>query len=206
MLFDRGFAPDIDRRFQSCAELTSRVLHVLGAPKDQAEDPKVLSAFYGQELQEGDRKTQLQTHKGACAKVIANLSKLWSSAYLNKIPPFKILSTGVRSMSANTFPQEVEDVGAGMAFTVTLPLHGSREIRLAFGAEGNQTVMLGQLAVGHHRTPQSVERAAQIEWLKVLWFSPDGLPSDEALNDAFRRYINAAMKELRDVALEQAEE
>ena len=61
MLFDRGFAPDIERRFQSCSELTTRVRDVVGVPRDKSEDPIVLAAFFGRELQEQDRKTQLQT-------------------------------------------------------------------------------------------------------------------------------------------------
>jgi serine/threonine protein kinase len=63
MVFDRGFASDIERRFQTCSELTARLRDVLAAPRNQPQDPTVLAAFFGQQLQERDRKTQLELHK-----------------------------------------------------------------------------------------------------------------------------------------------
>jgi eukaryotic-like serine/threonine-protein kinase len=56
MLFDRGFAPDIERRFQTCSELTTRIQNVLGISKERPEDPSVMAAFYGQQLLERDQE------------------------------------------------------------------------------------------------------------------------------------------------------
>jgi serine/threonine protein kinase len=50
MLFDRGFAPDIERRFQTCSELTTRLRDVLAAPRNKPQDPAVLAAFCAQQL------------------------------------------------------------------------------------------------------------------------------------------------------------
>jgi hypothetical protein len=202
----RGFAPDIERRFQSCLELTTRVRDVLAVPKDKPEDPIVLAAFFGRELQEQDRRTQLQTHKEACMTLGRSLQSAFIQSYQHKINNFEVARAGARHLRAEPFPEGFEYVGVGDSYIVAHTLHGARQIRIAFGVEGNQIVMLGQLTVAQRGVPPVVGPSVKREWKKMLWFSPDEPPPVQALLEPLVRYLNEAMKELRDAALQQTEQ
>ncbi len=203
MLLDRGFAPDIERRFQTCAELSNRLREVLDSPRDKPQNPADLAAFLGQQLMERDRKTQLQQQKAVCINLINRLQKAFLMKHYQKLGAFGIVATGTPEINSKSIPLGFEHVGAGIVYSVSHILHGSREIRILFGAEGNQTVMLGQLAMPGPEVPQTAQFSPNCAWKKVLWFSPEALPSDDVFVEALERYLNDAMTELFNAAIRQ---
>lgn len=152
---------------------------------------------------ERDRKTQLQQQKAVCINLINRLQKAFLMKHYQKLGAFGIVATGTPEINSKSIPLGFEHVGAGIVYSVSHILHGSREIRILFGAEGNQTVMLGQLAMPGPEVPQTAQFSPNRAWKKVLWFSPEALPSDDVFVEALERYLNDAMTELFNAAIRQ---
>jgi hypothetical protein len=60
MFFDRGFAPNIDDRFQSIPEITARLEEVLNpTARSTLEDPSEIAIRVGKHLLKNNRKVQM---------------------------------------------------------------------------------------------------------------------------------------------------
>lgn len=198
LLLDRGFTLDIEHRFQTCQELTSRLTDVLNTPRNKAADPKELALLLGHHLQERDRTTQLEQHRHAAEKVLNTLHEKFVVVNSRHIAPFDIVSSGVTPIEARQLPQGLDMVRAGRTYSVSLKLQRStREIRVGFGAAGNQTVMLVQIAYTETKT---VEPKAG--WEKAVWFKPEELPSAETLVEILNRYLVDVMQMLYDTVVQ----
>jgi serine/threonine protein kinase len=194
VLLDRGFTLDIERRFQICGELTSRLSDILNAPKNKAQSPQAVAALLGQQLQERDRTTQLDTHRQASEQVLKVIHDKGVSAIAQKIAPFDVVNSGNAPITADQLPDGLDLVKTGRIVTVSLKhQQQSRVIRIGFGAAGNQTVMLLQTSSGGPKALYS-----KTDWDKAIWFSPQTMPSEEELVEIFNRYLTAAMQSLYD--------
>jgi serine/threonine protein kinase len=201
MLLDRGFAPDIECRFQSCSELIDRLRHVLGSARGELEDPTVLAASLGKQLRERDRKTQLEAQKIACRNLIGGPLTQVLLKYHQKIPPFSIVAHHTGQVRAESLPNGFEPLEIGVVYAVRHNLHGTKAIHTVYGAEGNEIVMLAQLTEGGRPSLQTGKVLANDKWEKVLWFTADEVPPVEVLDNILKSYISLAMHELADSAL-----
>jgi hypothetical protein len=199
VLFDRGFTLDIERRYQTCEELASRLHDVLNAPRNKAANPQALASLSGQQLQERDRTTQLENHRKAAEKVLAIVHEIFVRVNNSHIAPFDIVSTGADPIEEGQLPQGLDGVRAGRTFLVSLTLQRSvREIRIGFGAAGHQTVMLLQI-----RSPAPKAVDLKSGWEKAVWFNPDELPSAEVLVELLNRYLDEAMRLLYEAVVHE---
>lgn len=194
VLLDRGFTLDIEQRFQTCDEVMFRLSDILDTPKHRSESPKLLATILGQQLQERDRTTQLEIQRRAAEQVLNILHQTAVVPNSQNIEPFDLVSSGNIPLKAEELPDGLDLVNAGRLVTVSLKhQRQSRVIRIAFGAAGNQAAMLMQTSsVG------SKPLYPKANWEKVIWFSPQALPTEADLIEIFNRYLTTAMQSIYD--------
>lgn len=123
--FDRGFAQSIDRRFQTIAEIESR----LAAIRDRAaqvvtEAPTAVAARISEELRRMDRPTQLAEMNRTADRLIALFSD--AATAVGDLGEFRLQSIGRGNSDLRNVRRADlgENLWATIAFELTCPVHG----------------------------------------------------------------------------------
>lgn len=167
-LLDRGFAVELENRFQSCDEFVERLRAAL-VPPTQEEEPSALAARLGVELRANNRKTRLAGYLRMAAEIREIMTRAANQSGSN-LAPFS-LSPGVRQFQKEEWPPNVDQLFDGLTLTVNVEHHQqTRAVFLPVGLRGEQFVLLRAFGVhqrqGLHQRRQG--RLAPLQWEELM--------------------------------------
>ena len=196
-LFDRGFPPNIENRFQTIGELRDRIkLLEMDSPAKQRESPIVVAERLSVILRQRDRNTQLREFQPSALQLFQSLQR-HVNTFANKLGLFtlsvendtnlgKVLPAGLDRVSPHQFKIQLNPA-----------YHNHLRILLyAIGSRSEQCVVLRQTfgRVGGNQpiTPIDV-------YQELLWYDPKKEPDLTLIQLDIESWMNASMRELLDL-------
>lgn len=197
MLFDRGFAVEVENRFQSCEEFLGRLETSLKSPTID-EDPVVVSAELAKLLRQHDRRTLLAEYTEYALQVLQRIQQQALALAQSFRPPFVITPSPGLLAVENTFPQGIDRITPGFSLTVGVQSHSDRlrSILFALGAEGNQCVLLRGRIVYIQDGRGGMVVQHDPHWERLLWFNPDQPPREEELLSILNQSVTRTVRDL----------
>lgn len=191
LLFNRGFAPSADNRFQTVSEFRERLLAAtVEQTQVQIEDPIEVARQAATQLRQSDRVTQLVELRKPCKELVAKLRKV-VAAFENKLDRFSLSLSGVSAGKSDTPGFEWVQVEGIKAALVPHSHNYSRTIEFLIGARGEQCVLM-------FRTFNGKEGIHKImgDWTELLWFDADTPADVDVFSAHVCTWLNKSLREL----------
>jgi serine/threonine protein kinase len=201
VLFNRGFAPNVDNRFQSVAEFRDRIsLMTADASRTPPEDPIAVAERASAVLRQRDRKTQLQEFLPHANTIQQTLNK-FANGFANKLGRF-LLSAGGEGTLGTQLPANLDRVSPHQFKIQINPAHHNH-LRIAVytvASRGEQCVVLRQrfFRDGSNSNIEPVDG-----YQELLWYDATQVPDLTPITTDIQHWINGAIQELTDVVVTQ---
>lgn len=201
VLFNRGFAPNVDNRFQTIEEFQDRItLMTADTSGALPEDPIAVAERASAVLRQRDRKTQLQEFLPHANEIHQALQK-FAKGFANKLGRF-MLSTGNEQNLGRQLPDNLDRVSPQQFKVQINPAHHNH-LRIAVytvASHGEQCVILRQR---FSRDASNNQIEAVDEYQELLWYDATVVPDLAPVTTDIQTCINAAIQELTDVVITQ---
>ncbi|WP_417736284.1 serine/threonine protein kinase [Rosistilla oblonga] len=201
----RGFAANINNRFQNVDEIATRLDELLFVGSDfDSSDPFQLSQSLSLQLRASDRTTQLAEFRQHAKSLLSYISDE-TRKYRNKLAQFVVSNGSVISGFNNRvdnavkigIPAELDFVScAQLSVSVKSQHHPQVKHRLyAVASRGEQCVLLASdfEVSGENRIPMS---KVEFVWSEIAWFEGDAKSIHKLVSIVFRDWVSSKMKEL----------
>ncbi|HMO92587.1 MAG TPA: protein kinase [Pirellulaceae bacterium] len=201
VLFNRGFAPNVDNRFQTVAEFQGRIALMTadtsGAPP---EDPIAVAERASAVLRQRDRKTQLQEFQPHANTIQQALQK-FANGFAKKLGRFKLSAGNEGSLGAK-LPENLDRVSPHQFKVQINPAHHNhlRIVVYTVASRGEQCVILRQR---YSRNGSNNQIEPVDEYEELLWYDATNVPDLAPITTDIQHWINAAIQELTDVVITQ---
>jgi serine/threonine protein kinase len=195
MLLNRGFAPNIDDRFQTIDEFIHRLNSVLpdGHPT-AAEDPIEVAQRLSIVLRQRDRTTQLLEFKKPAEELQAKILS-FVQGHSGKLGRFMMNVTRIAG-DHFALPTGIDSVLQTPAIQINPAHHNClRVLAFCIGSRGEQCVLLKRTFTRSSTQPQIMPASG---WQEVLWFDSSTAPDPALVIEDVKSWLNAAMQELTD--------
>lgn len=199
VLFNRGFNPNMEMRFQTIGEFRDRVRLITDSPDSTSvEDPVVLASRASAVLRQRDRTTQLRAFHPVAMKVINSLEK-YAIQYQNKLDRFR-LTVNRHAHTRGKLPTGLDEIlGAQTTLEITPEHHQhARKVVFAIASRGEQCVILRQRYSRKEKKAPPDEELQEIQWYDAET-EPDLGPTETDITN----WLSVAIQELVDQVIAQ---
>jgi len=201
--FDKGFYQNIDDRFQSIPEITSRLEGVSNpAAKETTEDPKLIASRVEKLLLKHNRNVQLAEYKKISGQLIAALESELST--LGSLQPYSI--HGISLVLSGLSPAEMHAAGVENTLAAWGAILGIRDnphkVTFVYSLIVKETQCgVFHLMFKHMHDPKNahligvvVEKTVICNWEPIFWY--DGLvaPDWTSVRADFKACVVEGMK------------
>lgn len=195
VLFNQGFATDVDFRFQTIEEFKDRIEGLQNDGQiSPIEDPISVSKRLSLMLLKKDRKSQLLEFHPKAEKINSEIEK-YAIKFVGKLNRFMISLDNV-SIHPNGYraPEEFDHV-ISQNFQIKMnPAHHNqlRILMFAFVAKGNQCAILSK----RFERNDNQKILASTEWKELVWYDSETDPSIENIKKEIQMWLNDSMEQL----------
>ena len=201
ILFNCGFAPNINNRFQTVAEFRDRIsLLTNNATSADTEDPVAVAERASDILRQRDRTTQIREFQKPASKLFQLLQQ-FVSEFVSKLGRFR-LSIDSENHLGKDLPAGLDRVSPAQLKFQLNPAHHDhlRIVVYAIGSRGEQCVVLRQ-TYGREGRQNKIYRMSDYE--EILWYDATGDPDIEPIQLDLKSWLNVAIQELTDIVLSE---
>ncbi|MFC1735100.1 serine/threonine protein kinase [Candidatus Hydrogenedentota bacterium] len=201
MLFNRGFAPNVDNRFQSVAEFRDRLIHATSTSTvNVPEDPILVAERASEVLRKGDRKTQIQEFIEPAGNVMKSIQR-FANGFVNRLGRFALVVAQDAALGQH-LPQGLDRVLTYQTKLQINPNHHNhlRIIVFAVASRAEQCVILRQF---YERSSGQKITSTDEGWHELLWYDVSTTPTLEVVHDDIRAWMNKSMQELTGLVVAQ---
>ncbi len=172
---DRGFAVEMENRFQGVDELAGRLKWVLEAIGKPIRTLAEVVAEQKVRLRRFDRKTQLIEH-GVHTRELNNYILQRVQAIHTELVPYTLSAGGG---TTNGLPAGIDKVADLLAVSVNIPGHSrTGQTFFLIGSRGDRCVLLRKTVTQEEGRPTEAGDCQQ-----VRWYDPKKPPDAKALSD-----------------------
>ena len=199
VLFNRGFAPNVDNRFQTVAEFRDRIsLLTASGASTQPEDPVAVAERASEVLRQQDRTTQIQEFRQPALELLHSLQQ-FVAGFASKLGLFMLRVDNERNLGQN-LPAGLDRVSPHQLKLQLNPVHHNqlRVAVYAIGSRGEQCVVLRQ-TFGWEGGETPI--APMGEYEELLWYDATVQPDLGPIQLDIQSWLNAAIQELTDMVV-----
>lgn len=201
-LLDRGFAAQIDLRFQSVDELSERLDSVL-SPKTRTTtvNPFEIARESADLFLKHDRTTQLAEYQKNSEGIMAAIQTVVKRHDKPELKPFALSTPGFNEKMFGG-PQEGEWLRLAACVQISLHRHAHRFlVAYSVFARGTQCGVFRRIFTNDGASPNWIGMS---NWEDVLWFDGLSKPSVNAIQDDVTYYIVEGQRYLQSKTLGNA--
>ena len=200
-MFNRGFAPNIDNRFQSVGEFRDRLTIIRDVPHASLpEDPIAVAGRASATLRQRDRITQIQEFRQPAQQLMHSI-QTFAQEYSNQLERFALSVLANEQKLGQVLPEKLDRVHPHQLKLQLNAAHHSplRILVLTIASQGEQCVFLRQ-------TFARADDGSQVEstsaWSELLWYdASDQSPNLDVVHSNIHAWMNQAIEELADNVL-----
>ena len=199
ILFNRGFAPNVDNRFQTVAEFRDRIsLLTASAASTQPEDPVAVAERGSTILRQRDRTTQIREFQTTAMQLLQSLQE-FAAGFARKLGRF-VLDVGYEGNLGQNLPAGLDRVSPHQLKLQLNPAHHNhlRIAVYAIGSRGEQCVVLRQ-RFGRESGQNPI--APLNEYEELLWYDANVQPDLEPIQLDIQSWLNTSIQELTDMVV-----
>jgi serine/threonine protein kinase len=196
--FDMGFAQNINERFQSLSEITTRLQAIIDKANDvPVADPKIAAIQYSEILRNRSRPVQLGEYRNAILPVLSEACDCLAKEYREPLDLFRINIDPPNLSHSSRADLKLDYDYTGVALTISIMVsHCSKTERISYEiwAEGSNAIIIRVVKAFENPQVFTMIKSNLVQVYEILKYPGRNPPTKEIIINDFKIALNESME------------